>query len=496
MEHLDVLIVGAGLSGIGAACHLQAECPGKSFAILESRDAIGGTWDLFRYPGIRSDSDMFTLGYSFRPWEDAKSIADGPSILKYIEDTAREHDVQGKVRFHHKVVGANFSSADARWTVDVEHPDTGERSQLSCDFFLSTSGYYRYDEGFTPDFEGRDRFQGQVIHPQHWPEGLDYTGKKVVVIGSGATAVTLVPSMADRAEHVTLLQRSPTYIVALPGEDPVAKVLLKLLPAKAAYPILRWKNVAMTTGSFILSRRFPKAMRKFFTSGVKRQLPAGTTIEPHFSPSYDPWDQRVCLVPDGDLFKTLRRGDAEMVTDRIATFTETGLKLESGRELEADIVITATGLNLELLGGVEFAVDGETVNLADTIGYKGMMFSGVPNLAAAIGYTNASWTLKCDLTCEYVCRLLNHMDEHGYDRVEPTRPPAGEPTLPFIDLASGYVQRSVDRFPKQGSRAPWRLYQNYARDIFLMRRGELEDGVLQFGKTAQAPVQAPEKAAA
>jgi cation diffusion facilitator CzcD-associated flavoprotein CzcO len=488
MEHLDVLIVGAGLSGIGAACHLQADSPGKSFAILESRDAIGGTWDLFRYPGIRSDSDMFTLGYSFRPWEEAKAIADGPSILKYIEDTARDHGVRDKVRLHHKVASASWSSADARWTVDVERTDTGETLQLSCSFLLSTTGYYRYDEGFTPEFPGRERFQGTVVHPQHWPEDLDYRGKKVVVIGSGATAVTLVPSMAPETEHITMLQRSPTYIIALPAKDPVADVLRKRLPAKVAYAIVRWKNVTMTTGSFILSRKFPRAMRRFFTEGVKRQLPAGTTIEPHFSPKYDPWDQRVCLVPDGDLFKALRAGTASIVTDRIATFTETGIELESGDVLEADIVITATGLNLELLGGIEFTVDDRKVDLSETVGYKGMMFSGVPNLAAAIGYTNASWTLKCDLTCEYVCRLLNHMDAHGYAKVTPTPPPPGEPTLPFIDLASGYVQRSVDKFPKQGSRAPWRLYQNYARDIWLLRRGELDDGVLKF---ESAGVEAP-----
>jgi monooxygenase len=484
MEHLDVLIVGAGLSGIGAACHLQADCPGKSFAVLESRGAIGGTWDLFRYPGIRSDSDMFTLGYSFRPWDDAKSIADGPSILKYIEDTAREHGVDSKVRFHHQVVGASWSTPDARWTVEVERTDTGAREQLTCSFLLSTSGYYRYDEGFTPQFEGVERFGGRIVHPQHWPEDLDYRGKRVVVVGSGATAVTLVPSMARETAHITMLQRSPTYIIAMPGEDPVAKVLLRVLPAKAAYAILRWKNVTMTTGSFILSRRFPKAMRKFFTSGVKRQLPAGAPIEPHFSPSYDPWDQRVCLVPDGDLFKALRSEDASIVTDRIASFDETGLQLESGEHLDADIVITATGLNLQLLGGVEFSVDGSPVDLSQTVGYKGMMFSGVPNLAAAIGYTNASWTLKCDLTCEYVGRLLNHMDEHGLDKVTPKAPPAGEPTLPFIDLASGYVQRSVDKFPKQGSRAPWRLHQNYALDLWMFRRSEIDDGVLTFERTS------------
>jgi cation diffusion facilitator CzcD-associated flavoprotein CzcO len=492
MEHVDVLIVGAGLSGIGAACHLEKECPGKTYAILEARERIGGTWDLFQYPGIRSDSDMYTLGYRFKPWADAKSIADGPSILSYVKETAREYGVDEHIHLSHRVVRSEWSTDDARWTVQAERTDTGETVELTANFLFMCSGYYRYDEGYTPEFKGTERFRGEIVHPQHWPEDLDYKGKRVVVIGSGATAVTLVPAMATEAEHVTMLQRSPTYIVTLPDEDPLANLARRYLPAKLAYAIARWKNVLLTLASFQLSRRRPELMKRILRLAVQRQLPAGYDIDRHFKPTYNPWDQRLCLVPNGDLFKAIKNGSASVATDRIETFTETGLKLESGAELEADIVVTATGLNLLALGGMEIEVDGREIALPDTMGYKGMMLSGVPNLAIAIGYTNASWTLKCDLTCEYVCRLLNHMDEQGYVQCVPVNHDPSVKPQPFIDFSSGYVLRSIDKFPKQGSKAPWRLYQNYPRDILSLRYGTLEDGALEFSRGA-SPVSAPEK---
>jgi cation diffusion facilitator CzcD-associated flavoprotein CzcO len=490
-DHVDVLIVGAGLSGIGAAHHLQRDCPGKSYAILEARDAIGGTWDLFRYPGIRSDSDMFTLGYSFRPWTEAKAIADGPSILEYVRGAARDGDIERHIRFGHRVTRATWSSADARWTVTAQRADTGETVTLTAAFVFGCTGYYRYDAGYMPDFPNADAFTGTLIHPQHWPEDLDYTNKRVVVIGSGATAVTLVPAMVDTgAAHVTMLQRSPTYIMTLPGEDPIAKVVRRVLPEKQAYTFLRWKNVAAQGLFFQLSRRAPGLIKRVVAATVKRQLPDDVPLDPHFTPRYDPWDQRVCLVPDGDLFTALRSGRAAIVTDRIASFTPDGLRLESGQELQADIIISATGLQLQALGGIAFEVDGQAIDLAQAVGYKGMMFTGIPNLALALGYTNASWTLKCDLTCEYVCRLLNHMDAHGYRRVMPRPLPPGEETLPFIDLQSGYVQRALSAFPRQGTRAPWRLYQNYARDIMLLRRGPLEDEGIEFSRSTPSPAAA------
>jgi monooxygenase len=479
-EDLDVLIVGAGLSGIGAGCHLQSRCPDKTYAILEARDAIGGTWDLFRYPGVRSDSDMHTLGYRFRPWEAAEAIADGPAILEYVRETARDHGVDRKVRFNHRVVRAAWSSDEARWHVEAERSDTGETVHLTSNFLLMCSGYYRYDEGYTPELPGAERFGGLLVHPQHWPDDLDYRGKCVVVIGSGATAVTIVPAMAGAAAHVTMLQRSPSYIVSLPAKDPIATALRRVLPSKAAYAIVRWKNVLLQTGFYQLSRRFPKFMKRVIRGGVARRLPADYEIDTHFRPHYDPWDQRLCLVPDGDLFAAISAGRASVVTDRIETFTERGLRLASGNELEADIVVTATGLNLLPLGGLQLSVDGRDVDVSETVGYKGLMFSGVPNLVATLGYTNASWTLKCDLTCEYVCRMLQHMDAHGYRQVTPREPDPSVPRRPFIDLASGYVLRAVDRFPKQGARPPWRLHQNYARDILMLRHGPLEDEGVEF----------------
>ncbi len=483
-EHVDVLVIGAGLSGIGAACHLQAERPGTSFAILESRGAIGGTWDLFRYPGIRSDSDMFTLGYDFKPWTGPKAIADGESIRDYIVETAREHGIEEKIRFHHQVLSADWSAADARWTVTARRTDTGETVELSCSWLSVCSGYYRYDEGFRPEFPGEERFAGQMVHPQHWPEDFDATGKRIVVIGSGATAVTLVPNLAADAEHVTMLQRTPTYILSQPGKDPLAELLRRRLPAKVAYPIVRWKNVLSSTALYQASRRWPGGVRSLLRRLTARQLPAGVDVDTHFNPPYDPWDQRLCLVPDGDLFGTLRAGKASIVTDRIATFTEHGIELESGAHLEADVVVTATGLNLLAMGGMTLSLDGEPVDVAQAVSYKGMMLSGVPNFSMVIGYTNASWTLKADLVSRYVCRLLAHMDRRGLAVATPLAPPEGA-DLPFLDLAAGYVQRSLAQMPKQGRRTPWRLHQNYLRDVRLMRHGSLEDEGITF---APAPV--------
>jgi monooxygenase len=495
-EHVDVLIVGAGLSGIGAACHLQADCPQKTYAVLEARESIGGTWDLFRYPGIRSDSDMYTLGYSFRPWEQAKSIADGSSILDYIRQTAGDHDVERHIRFGHRVVRAEWSTADARWSVEATRTDTGETVSLTCGFLFTCSGYYRYEEGYTPDFPGIESFRGQVVHPQQWDEDVEHAGKRVVVIGSGATAVTLVPALSELAEHVTMLQRSPSYVVSLPAEDPIATLVRRVLPAKAAYAVVRWKNVLTTMLVYQVSRRRPGFVKRLVLRAIERQLPPDYDVATHFSPSYGPWDQRMCLVPDSDLFQALSSGRASVVTDQIDTFTPTGLRLRSGAQLDADLVVTATGLNLLMLGGIELSVDGRPVAIPETMAYRGMMLSGVPNFALCFGYTNASWTLKCDLTCVYVCRLLNHMDEHRYAQVMPVNDDSSITDEPFLDLASGYVQRSTHLFPKQGSRAPWRVHQNYALDILSLRRSELDDGVLRFARAPSERAAAQPLAAA
>jgi monooxygenase len=494
LDHVDVLIVGAGLSGIGAGYHLQENCPGKTYAILEGREAIGGTWDLFRYPGIRSDSDMYTLGYAFKPWEAAKSIADGPSILDYVRRTAADNGIEQHIRFNHKVRRAEWSTADGSWTVEAERTDTGETVHISCGFLFMCSGYYSYEGGYTPDFKGTERFAGRIVHPQQWPEDIDYAGKRVVVVGSGATAVTLVPAMAESAEHVTMLQRSPSYVISVPGEDPIAKVIRRLLPSRLAYAVTRWKNVLITMVVFQLSRRTPGFVRGLLRKGAENNLPAGYDIDTHFKPTYNPWDQRMCLIPDGDLFEAISAGTATVVTDHIDTFTETGIRLQSGAELEADLIVTATGLKLLAVGGMQIAVDGREITPGETMGYKGMMLGDVPNLAMAFGYTNASWTLKADLTCEFVCRLLNHMDEHGYDQCTPLRTDPSITEEPFIDFSSGYVQRAIEHFPKQGSKAPWRLYQNYALDILTLRYGAIEDGTMRFARTT-APVEAPEPVA-
>jgi cation diffusion facilitator CzcD-associated flavoprotein CzcO len=489
-ERLDVLIVGAGISGIGMAHHLQERCPGKTYAILEAREAIGGTWDLFRYPGIRSDSDMHTLGYRFRPWTAAKSIADGESILEYVRDTARDGGIDKKVRFGHRVVKASWSSEEARWTVTAERSEGGEVT-FSCAFLMMCSGYYRYDEGYTPEFEGIEDFQGRVIHPQHWPEEAEYAGKRVVVIGSGATAVTLVPAMAEDAAHVTMLQRSPTYVVSVPGEDPIAEFLRKFLPHRAVYPIVRWKNVAIQSVTFRLARNRPGLVKRLLRKGLEKALPPGYDIDTHFKPSYDPWDQRLCVVPDGDLFKAIHDGSAEIVTDHIDRFTPNGIRLVSGRELEADVVVTATGLNLQFLGGAKLEIDGEEPEQGKLMIYRGMMLGEVPNLAFTIGYTNASWTLKADLVAEFACRLLNHMDAGGYDVCVPRLDDPSVTEEPIMDFSSGYVLRAIDQLPKQGSKEPWKLRQNYAVDLRTLRYGSLEDGAMTFSRRVRAPEKVP-----
>jgi monooxygenase len=484
-EHVDVLIVGAGLSGIGAARHFQSAFPGRTYLILEARDAIGGTWDQFRYPGVRSDSDMYTLGYRFRPWNQARSMADGPSILRYIRDTAAEAGVDRNIRLGHRVVRAEWSSRDARWTVEAVHD--GEPVRFTCGFLYSCSGYYRYDAGHTPTFPGLERFGGTVVHPQHWPEDLDYGGKRVVVIGSGATAVTLVPAMTDRAAHVTMLQRSPTYVMALPREDALANTLRRLLGDRRAYPIVRWKNVALGTLIYELSRRRPRVMKSMIRKGLLRRLPPGYDVDTHFQPRYQPWDQRMCFVPDGDLFAAIADGRASVVTDRIKEFTETGLRLESGSELDADIVVTATGLRLLPLGGVRLLVDGREVRPAETMAYKSIMLSGVPNFAFTFGYTNASWTLKADLVSEYVVRLLRHLDASGYDQCVPLNDDPTVTERPLFDFQPGYVLRSIDEFPRSGSRAPWRLRMSYAHDLFTLRYGRIDDGILRFSRRPATP---------
>ncbi len=478
MEHFDVLIVGAGLSGVGAAAHLKTECPEKSFAIFEGRAAMGGTWDLFRYPGVRSDSDMYTLGYRLRPWTDPKAIADGPAILEYIRDTAEEFGVTDAIRYGHRVRRAEWFSEDAHWTVEVE----GSDERFTCGFLYLCTGYYDYDSGYTPEWKGTERFRGKIVHPQKWTDDIDYAGKRVVVIGSGATAVTLVPAMAETAEHVTMLQRSPTYVVSMPARDKIANFFRAILPGRAAYVLTRWKNIARATFFYTISRKRPSFMKRLIAKGVTKEVGEETATK-HFTPTYNPWDQRLCLVPDSDLFCSIREGKASVVTGHIETFTETGVKLTTGEELDADIIVTATGLVLKIMAGLELVVDGAKVDLSKTMAYKGMMYSGVPNLASAFGYTNASWTLKCDLTAEYVCRMLQYMDVHGYSTCTAI---ANDPTVtpePVLDFNSGYVLRAMDELPRQGSKTPWRLHQNYIRDLGMLRYGRLDDGTMQFKRS-------------
>ncbi|HTU72144.1 MAG TPA: NAD(P)/FAD-dependent oxidoreductase [Trebonia sp.] len=487
---VDVLIVGAGISGIGAAYYLQREHPQRSYQILEARGASGGTWDLFRYPGIRSDSDLLTFGYEFQPWRDEDTIASAGKILAYLRETAGEHGIDRNIRFHSTVAGASWSSADARWTVEVHHADTGERSTLTCNWLFCAGGYYRYDEGFTPRFPGRERFRGPVIHPQQWPEDLDYAGQRVLVIGSGATAVTLVPAMADTAAHVTMLQRTPSYVMALPSRDKLAIRLRALLGEERGYTIARRANILRQQAVWRLCRKYPRAARRVIRNLTVKMLPQGYPVDEHFNPPYDPWDQRLCLVPNGDLFRSIRQGRASIVTGQIATFTERGVRLESGRELEADIIITATGLNVQAMGGLSLSVDGRPVSLPDTIAYKGMMLSGVPNLAYAIGYTNSSWTLKIGLLCEHFCRLLGHMDSHGYDTARPEPADPGMATRPLLDFGAGYIQRAIGQLPRQGDRVPWLTSTSYASDVRLLRRLPVQDPELRLSRSRPAAGQA------
>ena len=484
--HLDVLIVGAGLSGVGAAYHLQARCPGKTYAILEGRETLGGTWDLFRYPGIRSDSDMYTLGYSFRPWTNPKAIADGPSILAYVRETAEAYGIDRKIRYGQRVISAAWSSATARWTVGVLDTARGETRTLTCGFLFVCAGYYDYDGGYTPDLPGLARFGGRVVHPQSWTPDVAYEGKRVVVIGSGATADTLDPELAKKAAHVTMLQRSPTYIVSAPERDAVANWLRENLPAEVAYAVSRWKNVALSMGFYAYCRRFPARAKALILKQVERRTRGKVDVQKHFTPSYNPWDQRLCLVPDGDLFKALREGRASVVTGHIDTFTETGVRLKDGEEIPADLVVTATGLKLKFLGGMALDVDGARVEPSKTMAYKGIMFSDVPNLAVALGYTNASWTLKADLASDYVCRLLNHMTARGYAACCPRKNDPAVKEEPLMDFTSGYVQRSIAHFPRQGSAAPWKLYQNYVLDRLTLKHAPLEDGALTFTAAPRA----------
>ncbi|MGD0937061.1 MAG: NAD(P)/FAD-dependent oxidoreductase [Streptosporangiaceae bacterium] len=477
--HVDVLIVGAGLSGIGAACHLQTDAPGTSYAILEARGASGGTWDLFRFPGVRSDSDMFTLGYPFRPWTQPQAIVGGQEILHYVRETAAAYGVDQHIVYHSRVVRAEWSSQDARWTVTVEQTETGERSERTCGFLYLCSGYYRYDQGYTPAWPGRETFTGQVVHPQEWPEDLDAAGRRVIVIGSGATAVTLVPALARSAARVTMLQRSPSFVLSLPGSDPVADLLRKVLPERQAYAAVRWKNARIATAIYDLCRKYPDRARKVLRQGVLKRLPAGFDLDKHFSPAYEPWDQRMCMVPDGDFFGPIRSGQADIVTDHIEAFTPTGLRLRSGAELEADVIVTATGLNLLPLGGIELTVDGEKVHVPERVAYKGMMLDNVPNMAFAIGYTNASWTLKVDLVSAYVSRMLHFMAEKGYVSVTPRLPAEGIEMSPLIDMSSGYFERARHLLPRQGGQAPWRLRQHYFKDAALFR-GPIEAKELEF----------------
>jgi cation diffusion facilitator CzcD-associated flavoprotein CzcO len=481
-EHVDVLVVGAGISGIGAGYHLQANCPGRSYAILEGRDDIGGTWDLFRYPGVRSDSDMYTLGYRFRPWTGEKAIADGPAILAYLRRTARAYAIDRKIRFGHRVKRAAWSSATAQWTVEAERVASGESVRLSCKFLFMCCGYFDYAEGYTPEFEGVKRFTGRMVHPQKWTGDIEYANKRVVVIGSGATAVTLVPALAREAAHVTMLQRSPTYVVARPSVDASAARLRGYLPARLAHALTRWKNVLLGIYFFNLCRRNPRHAKALILGGVKQALGPKFDVATHFTPRYNPWEQRLCVVPDGDLFEAIRQKRVSVVTDQIDTFTETGLKLRSGIELQADLVVTATGLKLQLLSGMDLTVDGACIDPARSFTYKGMMYSDVPNFASSFGYTNASWTLKSDLICAYVCRLLNHMEKTGTRRCVPRVRYADMAAGAWVDFSSGYFQRSLDKLPKQGSRKPWKLHQNYVSDLVAMKFASVEDGAMEFSR--------------
>ena len=484
-EHVDVVVVGAGLSGIGAGYHLQTMSPDRSYVILEGRESLGGTWDLFRYPGVRSDSDMHTLGFSFKPWTEAKSIADGPSILKYLKQTVAQFGIDKHIRYGQLVTKAQWSTDDALWTVTSTNKATGATNTYTCSFLFMCSGYYSYKKGHTPEFPGRERFKGTIVHPQEWPTDLDYAGKRVVVIGSGATAVTIVPSMADKAAHVTMLQRSPTYMVSRPDHDVLANRMRKVLPPKVAYNLTRFKNTWRQQLVYNKTRTDPNKVKQLLLGGIKMELGADYDIAKHFTPNYNPWDQRLCLVPNGDLFKSMRKGKASVVTDHITSFTETGIQLASGEHLDADIIVTATGLELVTLGEMDFFVDGNQVDFAKTWTYKGFAYSDIPNLASTFGYINASWTLRSDLTAEYVCRLLNHMRKRGVVQCTPRlrEQDHNMQERPWIDgFSSGYMQRMMHRMPRQGDHEPWINPQNYRRDKKMFKHSPIDDGVMQFSK--------------
>lgn len=478
-EHLDVVIVGAGLSGISAAYYLQTRCPTKRYTILEGRAALGGTWDLFRYPGVRSDSDMYTLGYSFRPWRNPQAIADGAAILNYICETAQEYGIDRQIRFNHRVQRASWSSTEARWTVEVER-ESQETLRFTCAFLFMCSGYYDYDQGYSPTWPNVEQFAGRIVHPQHWPANLDYAGKRVVVIGSGATAVTLVPALAQEAAHVTMLQRSPSYIVAMPSQNAIAHWLQRHLSARIAHGMLRWQAILLAMLFYYLSRWRPATIKRLLVATVQKQLGPEYDVATHFTPRYKPWDQRVCFVPDADLWTAITSGKATVVTDQIESFTASGVRLHSGQELAADVVITATGLTMKLMSGVQLVVDGEAVNLGTRLSYKGMMYRDIPNLASAFGYTNASWTLKCELTSAYVCRLLRYMDRHGYTAATPRNHDHTITESPALNLTSGYVARALDTLPRQGSKRPWKVYQNYLFDLLTLRFGRVDDGIMEW----------------
>jgi len=482
VEHVDVLIVGAGFSGIGCAYYLQQRHPQRSYAILEARDAIGGTWDLFRFPGIRSDSDLYTYALEFKPWESERVIASGAEILAYLREAAREQGIEDRVRTNHRVVSVSWSSQEARWLAEIERTDTGASTQISADWVFSAAGYYRYDAGYLPELPGVEQFQGPVVHPQQWPEGLEYAGKRVVVIGSGSTAVTMIPALAKSAEHVTMLQRSPSYIMSLPSRDELAQRMMRWLGPKRGYAWARRKNIALQTGIYQFCRRYPKQARKMIRRLTVKQLPEGYPVDVHFNPRYEPWDQRLCLVPSGDLFRSIREGKASVVTDTIATFTPAGIRLGSGEELEADIIVTATGLRLQAFGGIAIYLDGERVNIAEKVAFRGMMLDGLPNMAFLIGYTNASWTLKVPLVCEHFCRLLTQMDAIGADTCVAELPYPHMDTRPLLDFSAGYVQRSLDELPRQGTQSPWELAMSVARDTKVLRDGPVTDRHLHFSR--------------
>ncbi|MFC3151995.1 flavin-containing monooxygenase [Litoribrevibacter euphylliae] len=481
IEYKDVVIIGAGLSGIGAACHLRRNCPNKSLAILEGRTQMGGTWDLFKYPGIRSDSDMYTLGYNFKPWTDPQAIADGPAILKYIKNTAEEFDLTNLIRYQHKVTHIHWDSNTARWTISIE--TNGQSKQIRCNFLITCTGYYNYQAGYTPEFPGREHFQGSFIHPQHWPEHLKYQDKKIVVIGSGATAVTLVPELAKQAQSVTMLQRSPSYLTTLPREDQLLNMMRKYLPDNWVYRFARTRNIGITMAFYNYCRTFPNNARSFISKMAKKDLPNDFDMK-HFSPKYQPWDERVCVVPDSDMFKAIKQGNADVVTDTIHTFTENGIKLASGNTLEADIVVSATGLDIQIMGGIEVLVDNQPYDFSQKMIYRGVLFEDLPNLGMIFGYTNASWTLKADLVSEYMCRVINHLDKSDTVMAVP-KDNQSMKHIPFMDMTSGYIQRALNRAPKQGEKLPWRLYQNYLKDMLMLRYGKLNDGVLEFNKIVE-----------